>query len=362
MMSKVDPHRAISLKQIALLLAGLAFFLQLILISYNHVTGFYSVKGMVDFLIRLAWGGMLTFAASWVMAYPDLYMIGTLNRSIPWERSIMQRAAAELALTLLGGILIGLAVTGLSHLVSGYEEDLFMVYLFNGIVGATCNLLIVITFEAWIFFKERSESESRNRELMAELTEIRFEVLKNQMNPHFMFNSLNVLSSLIESDPEKSQRFIEEFSSIYRYILETIEQHVVTVKRELDFARSYMFLQKIRYGDALSYQVSLSSEALQSYLPPLSLQVVLENAIKHNIISEDQPLEIRIVEKEHSLSITNKLQPKVSFGDSTGIGQQNLKKRYALVAGRLPEFRLLDDHYIVTLPLINEERHESLNH
>jgi sensor histidine kinase YesM len=362
MMEKSDLHNVISLKQIALLLGGLSLFLQIILISYNHVTGFYSLDGASDFLIRLGWGGLLTFAASWVMAYPDLYMIDFLNRSASWEKSILVRAVTELTLTLLGGLLIGLAVTGISHLVSGYEEDLFMVFLFNGIVGAICNLLIVITFEAWIFFRERSASESRNRELMAELTEIRFEVLKNQMNPHFMFNSLNVLSSLIETDPEKSQRFIEEFSSIYRYILETIEQHVVSVKRELEFARSYMYLQQIRYGDALSYEVDLSSDALQCYVPPLSLQVVLENAIKHNIISEDQPLEIRIFEENGSLKITNHLQPKFTFGTSTGIGQQNLKKRFAMTTGREPEFRLLDDCYIATLPLIKEERHEGTDH
>jgi sensor histidine kinase YesM len=137
---------------------------------------------------------------------------------------------------------------------------------------------------------------------------------------------------------------------------------VVSVKRELEFARSYMYLQQIRYGDALSYEVDLSSGALQCYVPPLSLQVVLENAIKHNIISEDQPLEIRIFEENGSLKITNHLQPKFTFGTSTGIGQQNLKKRFAMATGREPEFRLHDDCYIATLPLIKEERHEGTDH
>lgn len=212
----------------------------------------------------------------------------------------------------------------------------------------------MIIFEAWIFFVAESEAEKRNEELLKELTEIRFEVLKNQMNPHFMFNSLNVLTGLIESDPEKSHQFIEEFSSIYRYVLETIEKHVVTLEKELEFARSYMFLQQIRYGKHLSCSIKIPSELLSYFLPPLSLQVVLENAIKHNQVSMEKPLHIEIFAKENDLIVINTYQPKISFGKSTGIGQKNLIKRYALVCSKVPEFQIETNEYKVILPLIME--------
>jgi LytS/YehU family sensor histidine kinase len=229
------------------------------------------------------------------------------------------------------------------------------------IVVAVCAIVLMTLFEAWIFFDRQSESEKRNRELSRELSHIRFEVLKNQMNPHFMFNSLNVLSSLIEEDTEKSQQFIEEFSYIYRYVLETIEKHVVTLESELAFARSYMFLQQIRHGDELIWSVDIPSEWLQSYLPPLSLQLVLENAIKHNQIEKRSPLHINLSIENDKLIIVNPLKPKISFKTSTGVGQKNLKKRYAMASNSEPEFRLETDRYVVTLPLIREEHAENTN-
>lgn len=352
-------HNVIPLKTILWLLLAMAAAIQIVLISYNHFTGFYSIATVTELFVRLLRGTFLSFIAAFLLAYPNLFLIRFLDNRYPWSTSGVRRVLTEVSFTLLIGLLIGFLITTASHFMNAYSEDLVRVYVFNMIVVAICNIVLMTLFEAWIFFYRQSESEKRNRELSHELGNIRFEVLKNQMNPHFMFNSLNVLSSLIEEDTEKSQRFIEEFSSIYRYVLETIEKHVVTLERELEFARSYMFLQQIRHGDELSWSVQIPSEWLQSYLPPLSLQLVLENAIKHNKIDRGSSFQIFISVEDGRLVIANPLLTKISFKKSTGVGQTNLKKRYTMVSNREPEFKLENDRYIVTLPLLREEHAEN---
>lgn len=354
-------HSIIPLRTTVWLLLAIAVFIQIILISYNHFTGFYTVSGISEFVGRFLWGTFFSFIAAFLLAYPNLYIIRFLNEQYPWESSGAPRLLIQVLLTLVTGLIIGFLITSVSHLLNAYQENLIRVYVFNMIVVAACNIVLMTVFEAWIFFYRQSESEKRNLELSRELSSIRFEVLKNQMNPHFMFNSLNVLSSLIEEDTEKSQRFIEEFSTIYRYVLETIEKHVVTLEKELEFARSYMFLQQIRHGDELSWSVDIPSAWLQSYLPPLSLQLVLENAIKHNKIEKEQPFHISLTVSNDKLRIENPLKPKISFKKSTGVGQSNLKKRYSMITNRTPEFRLETHRYVATLPLIREEHAEHSN-
>jgi len=351
-------HSVIPLSTILLLLLAMAVSIQLVLISYNHFTGFYTITTLPELAGRFLWGTFLSFIAAFLLAYPNLFVIRFLDERFPWDRSGVRRIFIQVFFTILIGLSIGFIITTASHFLNAYTEDLIRVYVFNMIVVAVCNIVLMTLFEAWIFFYRQSESEKRNLELSRELSSIRFEVLKNQMNPHFMFNSLNVLSSLIEEDTEKSQRFIEEFSSIYRYVLETIEEHVVSLEKELEFARSYMFLQQIRHGDELTWSVEIPSEWLQSFLPPLSLQLVLENAIKHNKIEKGNSFHITISLVDERLVIVNPLNPKISFKKSTGVGQRNLKKRYEMISDREPEFRLETNRYIVTLPLIREEHAE----
>lgn len=203
--------------------------------------------------------------------------------------------------------------------------------------------------------RELTEINTKLLQVQKENLQSQFEVLKSQINPHFMFNSLNVLSGLISKDIGKAQQFIDEFSHIYRYVLETLEQQVVPLEKELDFMRSYLFLQQIRYGNDLSYTVNLPSSLLKWVLPPLSLQVVLENAIKHNIVNESKPLKIEIYSEENTLHVRNTLQPKISAAGSTGLGLKNLVKRYGLISESVPAFQVETGYYIAKLPLIETD-------
>lgn len=204
---------------------------------------------------------------------------------------------------------------------------------------------------------ELTEANTQLLKVQKENLQSQFEVLKSQINPHFMFNSLNVLSGLINVDVAKAQLFIDEFSQIYRYVLETIEQPVVTLSQELDFMRSYLFLQQIRYGESLTYSVNIPAELLQMVVPPLSLQVLLENAIKHNIVNEEKPLKIEIFNEGIYLNIRNNIQPKIS-GTSTGLGLKNLVKRYALISTLQTSFKVINNYYIAKIPLIKIEQDE----
>ncbi|MCA1801460.1 MAG: histidine kinase [Rhodothermaceae bacterium] len=337
------------------LLLGIAVSVQLVIITFNHFSGYYTIEGTSDFITRLLNGSVLSLIAAFLLAWPDLVIIKRLNSTLPWDRHPLMRIIVQIPLAAFLAVLVSTLITLLSDFIGGYPEGLMPVLVKNAIIFAVCNIMLMMILEAWIFYAEGSLSRQRAEELERELSQIRFEVLKNQINPHFMFNSLNVLSGLIGRDTDKAQRFIEEFSSIYRYVLETIEQPVVTVNREIDFARSYMFLQQIRYGENLIFTVDLPAEVLDGYLPPISLQIVLENAIKHNLVSPGQPLRIDVTHGPGSLVICNNVQLKISSGVNTGLGQKNLLKRYALISERVPEFRMGATHYQVILPLIQGE-------
>jgi PAS domain S-box-containing protein len=205
--------------------------------------------------------------------------------------------------------------------------------------------------------EELTQTTTQLLKVQKENLQSQIEVLKSQINPHFMFNSLNVLSGLIHVDVEKAQLFIDEFSQIYRYVLETIDQPVVTLSEELEFVRSYLFLQQIRYGEHLTWSVNIVAAKLQLLVPPLSLQVLLENAMKHNIVNESKPLKIEIYSDGDYLFIQNPIQPKVS-GTSTGLGLKNLVKRYALISRMEPTFNVVDNKYIARIPLIKIDQDE----
>jgi len=348
-------HDLIPFRKLFKLLLAISVSIQLIIISYSHYIGFYHVQGLLDFLSRFTIGSFLSLIAAFLIAYPDLLVIKFLEQKFNWERDLLKRLSIQFIFTIVIAIVVSSIITTLSNFIRPYQEGFINVLSLNALIFSVFNILMMIFLEAWIFYIEGAESKRKSESLEKELSEIKYEVLKNQLNPHFLFNSLNVLSGLIARDTSKSQLFIDEFANIYRYILESIEKQVVTVKQELDFAKSYIFLQRIRYGEFVNLDIELSANVLESGLPPLTLQLVLENAIKHNRISKDKPLTITIRDFEDRIEVTNNLQTKIYRDTSTGLGQSNLTKRYKLISNDLPEFYIVNSTYKVILPLIKEE-------
>jgi LytS/YehU family sensor histidine kinase len=275
-----------------------------------------------------------------------------MNRYYSWNRRMGARIMAETFLTILTAVIVSTFITLLSNMLAPYDMQLRTVLVTNALIISVVNIILITILEGWLFFSEGALSRQKADRLEKELSQIRFEVLKSQINPHFMFNSLNVLSGLIDKDVVKAQLFIDEFSRVYRYVLETIEKPVVTLGEELDFVRSYMLLQQIRYGEALGLSVDIPSEMLGMLMPPLSLQMVLENTVKHNIVNQAKPLYIEISFEDGWLLVRNNLQLKISSYNSTGIGQNNLARRYEMVSERIPHFTVSANHYTAKLPLI----------
>lgn len=192
--------------------------------------------------------------------------------------------------------------------------------------------LLIISYEIIKHYIRNAVQSARETEIIQkELIAARFEGLKNQVNPHFLFNSFSVLSSLVETDSKKAVEFISKLSDMYRYILENDERMLVSISEELAFLDDYIFLLEMRHAEGIVIQKNLSSKNLKTMIPPMSLQILVENAVKHNAFSPEDPLVITIHnEGEKFIVVENKKREKNDLVHSTGIGLKNLSKRLAL--------------------------------
>ncbi|WPR74980.1 sensor histidine kinase [Algoriphagus sp. NG3] len=216
-------------------------------------------------------------------------------------------------------------------------------------MGIALGFMALFTTRSWLLEWRKSALEAeilRNEKLASQ-----YQSLKDQLNPHFLFNSLNVLSNLVYENADKSAAFIQKLSRIYRYVLEAQKEEIIALEKEVDFATNYLELQKIRFEESLQFSIDIKEET--GMIPPLSLQLLLENAIKHNIISEENPLFIHIFRKKDNLWISNTFQPKSSQNEpSTGVGLNNIKMRYQLLSDREMAVIQTKDEFLVKLPIL----------
>jgi Tfp pilus assembly protein PilN len=208
-------------------------------------------------------------------------------------------------------------------------------------------MLSVEFFEYWK--KSLTEKEALKRDnITAE-----FESLKNQVNPHFLFNSLNTLSSIIEEDPKTATQFVQKLASVYRYVLAQRDKETVSLDEELKFIDAYVYLNKIRFGDNLNVSIQIDEKYKQKQIATLTLQLLMENAIKHNIVSKDKPLSIEIGLKDHRIFIKNKLQIKKVHTESNGIGLSNIISRYKYLSKEEVLVMSSNNFFEVSVPLID---------
>lgn len=218
-------------------------------------------------------------------------------------------------------------------------------------------ITIVITFSLHLFhfYKRYQENRVKQQKIIAGTASAKFETLKNQIDPHFLFNSLNVLSSLIEENPDNAQRFTTSLSKVYRYVLEQKDKELVSVQEELAFAKTYMNLLKMRFENSLFYEVPQNLSNPDALVVPLSLQLLLENTVKHNIVSQEQPLNIRIVEEAGYLVVQNDYQKKQVLQDRRGVGLQNIISRYAIITARKVQIEQTEQYFTVKLPVLTKQ-------
>jgi LytS/YehU family sensor histidine kinase len=283
-------------------------------------------------------------------------MVATMLRNrFPKYSQTFKRIAIGL------GIYIALMVTALSIIFWGYDYLGLMGYQINLnryvwtlIIGAICNIMATSLNEGAAFFERWREVVDEAEQLKKENLQSQLEGLKGQVNPHFLFNSLNSLSSLISDDPVKAEKFLDEMSKVYRYLLRTNEDGLTTLQAEMDFINSYFHLLKTRYGDGLDMKTTIEERFLAYLVPPLTLQMLVENAVKHNMILKDKPLQIMILTTNSGrLIVSNNLQRKDRMVSSNKVGLSNIVKKYRLM--KQEEISVRDDgkEFAVIVPLIH---------
>ena len=284
-----------------------------------------------------------------------------LDSKFSWTDETRKRTIAAIVGTLVMNIALVYFCNYLNFIViQGKNPEKFFNGEMNFINWFFINFAIMISaighargfMAAW---KNSTKKEVVEQKLIAKSANAQFESLKNQLDPHFLFNSLNVLDSLIEENPVQAQRFTNSMSKIYRYVLEQKDKELVSVEEEIDFAKTYCELLKTRFEDAITFDFNISEEDKKGFVVPLSLQLLLENSIKHNFATSSKPLNIKIFTEKGNLIIENNLQTRELPNTSTGVGLANIVSRYNLLTERNVFVEKSETFFRVKLPILTEK-------
>ncbi len=221
--------------------------------------------------------------------------------------------------------------------------------------GINITFIVTLLFYIFYFFKATSEKKLSESQVVAKTETAKYESLKSQLDPHFLFNSLNVLTSLIGENPVLAEKFTAKLSKVYRYVLEQKNKDLIPLSEELEFAKTYMELLKMRFEDAVVYEIPEKVSNIELKIVPLSLQILLENAVKHNVISSESPLSVKIYEEEGNLLVENNLNKKDNLEKSTKIGLNNIRDRYGLITKRPFIVEEKNKIFKITLPLLTQK-------
>ena len=336
------------------------------------VIGF--VIGIVIFLVFLAidalGGGNVSFDKellvsfgyyqlySIVLTFANGYYFDYLNNNVKW----VKYAKYRLLIGALGGVVVtmvsiflirmftymGIHGTSFTEFLDGEKTIYYLISLLITIV-------VSIFFHAVYFYREAQKNKVTEQKIIAGTASAQFDALKNQLDPHFLFNSLNVLTSLIDENPDAAQDFTTALSKVYRYVLEQKNKELISVDEELQFARTYVSLLKMRFEDSIVFSIPDKASNADAKVVPLALQLLLENAVKHNVVNSKNPLTIKIYEQNGHLVVENNLQTKEVLKKSSGVGLSNIQQRYKLVTDRNVSINKTVGSFIVKLPMLTKQ-------
>jgi len=295
---------------------------------------------------------------SFVLGYSNMFFFDYMERQ-NWKptqylKRILIGILGSTGITLLGLFFL-LAVTSMFYYGISFNAFLANQKWQNYQFGFWVTLTIVISFHVVFFYNRYQQNRIKEQKVIAGTASAKFDALKNQLDPHFLFNSLNVLSSLIEENPENAQKFTTGLSKVYRYVLEQKSKELVTVNEELKFAKTYMSLLKMRFEDSIIFTMPETAENPESKVVPLSLQLLLENAVKHNMVTSSKPLRIKIYQNNGYLVVENNLQLKQIVKKSTGVGLNNIKQRYQLLTNKKITINQQASSFAVSIPMLTKK-------
>ena len=286
-------------------------------------------------------------------------LIWARNRYPTFEevrKRLLVQSVSMLVYTIVTNNVLGyiLDVCGLKG--EHYEGYSWVEVITNSNAAAiVCTLTVVAIYESIYFMNELKKSVEEKEMLKRESLKAQLNALKTQVNPHFLFNNLNTLSSIIPENPKLAVDFVQQLSKVYRHILEVRDEQSIPLKDELDVMKAYAFLLKTRFGDNLDIGINVPEEKMERQIVPLSLQILMENAIKHNIVSSDKPLKIDVFTENGRLVVRNNLQMKNQLSESTGIGLDNIRNRCRLLSDKKVEVIADDNSFTVSIPLIESK-------
>lgn len=308
---------------------------------------------------------LITFVVSVMYSFGLGFGNGVINNLLDKKWDWLTQTNTRVYFGIIGTVLYTIPVVlGINYLVfvviqklsvsEFFSDRIIWVHLFYIILS-----LAISTFmharSFMINWKLASKIQVTQQKIIAGTASAKFETLKNQIDPHFLFNSLNVLSSLIEENPENAQKFTTSLSKTYRYVLEQKDKELVAVQEELSFAEIYMNLLIMRFENSLDYQLKIDAIPADAYVVPLSLQLLLENTVKHNIVSDKKPLKILIFIENNYLVVQNDFQKKEVLQNRQGVGLQNIVDRYGIITNRKVLIEQNENTFTVKIPILTKQ-------
>lgn len=308
------------------------------------------------------YGLLICLVYSFFLGISNAFINKFLSEKYSWTEETKKRTIYGVIVTVIVNVIVSYLCGYLNFVViqqvATTEEFFSSKYGFTNWFTINIALLASAFLHAKSFmeeWKKASRKEVIEQKLIAKSANAQFESLKNQLDPHFLFNSLNVLSSLIDENPNQAQRFTASMSKIYRYVLEQKDKELVTVEEEIDFAKVYCELLKTRFEDSVNFEFKVEDSDLKSFVVPLSLQLLLENCIKHNFATSSKPLSITIYSENGYLFIENNMQQREQVKDSAGIGLSNIVQRYSLLTKTNVFIEKSNEFFRVKIPILTQK-------
>jgi len=317
----------------------------------------YGYQNTLDFKLELA-RFSIYFLYSGVLGLSNFWVVDQLDQRFSWKvepkKRVIYGIIGAIVISMLAVILLRIfTVLVIDQKSWNYftTNESIAVYFFSLLI----TLIVVLVLYVINFYKAISKQAITEQKTIAKTEIAKYESLKSQIDPHFLFNSLNVLTSLIEENPNQAEKFTTKLSKVYRYVLEQKEKTLVPLQEELDFAKVYIELLKMRFEDSIQFTIPDMDIHSDYKIVPLSLQLLLENAVKHNVITEEKPLQIIIEIKNGTLNISNNYNEKKQLNKGTGVGLVNIIERYGLLTQKQVLINKTKEAFVVTLPLLTQK-------
>jgi two-component system LytT family sensor kinase len=280
-----------------------------------------------------------------------------LNKKLPWVGNAGKRILVELLLSMIySAVVIYCSMLFFNQFVCPLPVASKEAFMSTAVIIGMMVSIILLTVEIGAqFFSNWKASLIEIEHHKTEVVQAQLQNLKNQINPHFLFNNMSVLSSLVYKDQDKAVDFINQLSKVYRYLLDNKDRELVTLEDELIFIRSYTYLLQIRFDTNIKFTIEVEKSAMQKLVPPMAIQILVENAIKHNEISEELPLSVSIKNNNDVLVVTNNLQLRTNTEPSSKTGLKNIKDRYHYFTDKTVEILESSNSFVVKIPLLNSK-------